>query len=257
MKKPFVCGNWKLHHHLQATNDQIDQIVSGIEAIVDVEVCIAPVATVLFSACAKAKGSKLQIAAQNVFFEEAGAFTGEWSVRHLIELGCRYSIVGHSERRQYFNETNESVAKKAKACFEGGLTPIVCVGESLAQREQGQTKAVLQAQLTPVMDVLLAENVSQAILAYEPVWAIGTGKSATALEAEEVHLFLRDLLQDRFGDLAAQQTRIIYGGSVKPENTAELMSQKNIDGVLVGGASLGAESFLGIVQSVSQNRPDS
>ncbi len=247
-RKPFVCGNWKLNHNLAATNELIDQIIVGLPANDNVDVAIAPVATVLFSAGAKAKGSKLQIAAQNVFYESQGAFTGEWSVQHLLELGCRYSIVGHSERRQYFHETNESVAHKTKACFAGGLIPIVCVGESLAQREQGQTQNILLEQLTPVLDVLVPENIPQLILAYEPIWAIGTGKSALATEAEEVHSYLRGLLVAQFGSSLAEQARIIYGGSVKAENTTELMNQKNVDGLLVGGASLTAGSFLAIVK---------
>ncbi len=247
-RKPFVCGNWKLNHLLSATNELIDHIIAGLPKNDEVDVVVAPVATVLFSACAKAKKSQLQIAAQNVFYESHGAFTGEWSVQHLVELGCSYSIVGHSERRQYFNETNESVLKKTKACFSGGLTPIVCVGESLTQREQEQTQSILLEQLTPILDVISPENIAQLILAYEPVWAIGTGKSASSLQAEEVHAYLRSLLAGRFGNDLASLPRIIYGGSVKAENTAELMSQENVDGLLVGGASLTAESFLAIVK---------
>jgi triosephosphate isomerase (TIM) len=250
MRKPFVCGNWKLNHLLSVSTELIGQIIEGMPKNDETDVVVAPVATVLFSASAKAKGSLLKIAAQNVFYENHGAFTGEWSVQHLLELGCRYSIVGHSERRQYFHETNESVFKKTKACFAHGLIPIVCIGESMEQKEQGKTQSVLQEQLTSVLDVLTEENMPEFILAYEPVWAIGTGKSALASEAENVHSYLRGLLADRFGYLAAEKARIIYGGSVKAENAKELMSQKNVDGFLIGGASLTAASFLAIVKNI-------
>lgn len=249
-RKPFVCGNWKLNHLLAPTNELITQIIIGMPKNDAIDIVVAPVVTVLFSAGAIAKGSLLKIAAQNVSYESQGAFTGEWSVQHLLELGCSYSIVGHSERRQYFHESDESVAKKTKACFAQGLIPIVCIGESLAQREQGQTQSFLLEQLTPVLEVLAAENLPQFVLAYEPIWAIGTGKSASASEAEDVHAYLRGLLSDRFGNILAEQARIIYGGSVKAENTLELMGQKNVDGLLVGGASLKAESFLAILGNV-------
>jgi triosephosphate isomerase len=240
-RKPFVCGNWKLHHNLSQTSETLAKILAGLGQ--------SEGATLLFAACQRTASTHLQIAAQNVFYKDHGAYTGEWSVHHLLELGCRMAIVGHSERRQYFNETNESVAHKAKACFEAGVTPIVCVGETLEERQKGETCDLLAAQISPVFEVLKPDYVSTLILAYEPVWAIGTGKNATTGEAEEVHAFLRSRLSDTFGSGLADQVRIVYGGSVKPDNAAELMRQKNVDGALVGGASLSADSFLAIVQA--------
>ncbi len=197
---------------------------------------IAPVATLLGVACETAKSSGLQIAAQNVFHESHGAYTGEWSVAHLAELGVSMAIVGHSERRQYFGETSESVALKAKACVAGGVTPVVCIGESLEQRQAGQTFNILESQLAPMKDW------EGCVLAYEPIWAIGTGLNASSEQVAEIHAWLRMKL--------GAGVSLLYGGSVKPENAGELWRVENVDGFLVGGASLKAESFLAICEAI-------
>lgn len=236
MRKPFICGNWKLNLRRDESLKLGSEIARAMTHVDHVDVVIAPVVTLLSSVAECLTGTRLSLAAQNVFFEDHGAFTGEWSVAHLTEVGCRYCIVGHSERRQYFAETSEIVAKKARACLQGGLVPIVCIGETLAQREAGETRDVLLAQLEPVLGLNI-------ILAYEPIWAIGTGRAATTQQAEEVHAYLRQFV--------GPNIRIIYGGSVSPSNAKDLLAQPNIDGALVGGASLKAESFMAIVQATS------
>lgn len=249
-RRPFVCGNWKLHHSIEETRSTVREIVQGMSGLSGVELAVAPVATTLFAAVEAARGSDLGIAGQNVHFAEKGAFTGEWSVAHLTELGCRYAIVGHSERRQYFAETDESVGKKVRAVLDGGLVPIACVGETLEEREAGRTADVVQRQLAAILDVLTEAEVPRLVIAYEPVWAIGTGKTATAAQAQEVHAAIRQQIRGRFGG-AADEVRIQYGGSVKPENAKELMSEPDVDGALVGGASLKADSLLAIARAAA------
>jgi triosephosphate isomerase len=208
--------------------------------------------TALSSALHAARGSSIAIAAQNMHWEKEGAFTGEISGRMLIEAGCRYVIIGHSERRQYFGESNAWVSKKVQAALSANLTPIVCVGESLQEREGGDTEKVLSAQFMEGLGALTAEQFSRILIAYEPVWAIGTGRTATPQQAAEAHVFLRQQTAEKFPPECALQVRILYGGSVKPENARELMAQEEIDGALVGGASLDAKSFAAIVESVAR-----
>jgi len=251
MRKPFVCGNWKLNHNLAETRSILGEMKNSLAGVQQVEYAIAPVATVLAAACEQVKGSALHIAAQNVFYEKKGAFTGEWSVAHLTELGCDYAIVGHSERRALFNESDEIVARKVKACMEGDLIPIACFGENLQQRESDLVKSVVTAQVKSILGVVDSEAAERLILAYEPIWAIGTGKTATAEQAQEVHMLVRALITDQFGQSVAEKIRIIYGGSVNADNAATLMAQKDIDGLLVGGASLSTASFCSIVKSAS------
>ena len=239
--KRYVIGNWKLNHLKDETLRMIQAISEKISITPicqrgEITLAVAPVATLLGVACEAAEGSFLKIAAQNVFHELHGAYTGEWSVAHLAELGVSMVIVGHSERRQYFGETSEGVALKAKACVAGGVTPVVCVGEILAEREAGKTFEVLARQLEPVKDW------SHCILAYEPVWAIGTGVNASVQQVAEVHAWLREQV--------GAGVSLLYGGSVKPENAAELGRVENVDGFLVGGASLRAESFLQILTNL-------
>jgi triosephosphate isomerase len=239
--KRYVIGNWKLNHLRAETVSTIEAIIAKIPPAPllqrgEITLAIAPVATLLGIACEAAKGTRLQIAAQNVFHEAYGAYTGEWSVAHLAELGVSMAIIGHSERRQYFGETSESVALKAKACVAGGITPVVCIGESLTEREAGKTFEVLAAQLDPVKDW------SGCVLAYEPIWAIGTGLNASPEQVAEIHTWLR--MQLGVG------VSLLYGGSVKPQNSAELGRVENVDGFLVGGASLKAESFLQILTNL-------
>ena len=211
------------------------------------DIVIAPAFTALEAAVEAAEGSAISISAQDVHWEREGAFTGEVSTKMLVEVGCRNVIIGHSERRQYFGDTNESVALKVKAALEVGLTPIVCVGESLAERESGQMQAVLQKQFEGGLTALTGEGFSRIILAYEPVWAIGTGRTATPEMAAEAHSFLRQQAAKRFTSERASALRILYGGSVKPDNIRGLMAQVEIDGALVGGARLDPQSFASIV----------
>lgn len=242
---PFICGNWKLHHGKEATQAQVRELVAGLPALNGrAHIAIAPVVTWLFAAIEAAAG-KLPIAAQNVHFAEKGAFTGEWSVGCLKELGVSYVIVGHSERRAMFGETDESVAKKVRATLDGGLLPIACVGETESQREHGKTKQVVTGEIEAILDAVKPEEADKLTLAYEPVWAIGTGKNASAQQAQEVHGLIRHLLKKHFGT-RAEVVRIQYGGSVKPDNVAALIMEDDIDGALVGGASLEAKSLLAI-----------
>lgn len=250
-RKPFVCGNWKLHYGINETREVLKAIAQGLAGLGDVEVGIAPVATTLFAATDAVQGSKLIVAAQNVHHEPKGAFTGEWSVAHLQELGVTHAIVGHSERRQYFGETDASVGKKVRALFDGGLVPIACCGELLEERESGATMDVVKRQVNAILDGTKAGEVERLVIAYEPVWAIGTGKTATSAQAQEVHAAIRALVRDRFGASAADALRIQYGGSVKPDNAKELLSQPDVDGALVGGASLKAADFLAICQAAA------
>lgn len=225
------------------------QIKSGLQKD-DVEVAVCP-PLVYLAAVAETLGDngRVGLGAQNMYHEESGAFTGEVSSRMLLDVGCKYVILGHSERRQLMQESDEEVNRKIQAALAAGLLPIVCVGETLDQREAGQTQSVVQGQFEGSLAGLSAEQMGSIVIAYEPVWAIGTGKVATPEQAEEVHADLRKLLESRYNPEVAQAVRIQYGGSVKPDNAGELMAKPNIDGALVGGASLKAASFLGIVEA--------
>ncbi len=234
----MIIGNWKLNHLKAQTLEVLDQLIAGLG---DLELAVAPVVTLLGLACERVRGTKLKIAAQNVFYASHGAYTGEWSVGHLKELGVSMAIIGHSERRQYFCETSESVAQKSKACLDGGLTPIVCIGESLSERESGKARQVIEKQLEPVLKINPPEKL---VIAYEPVWAIGTGKNATPEEIQEMHAFLRAH--------TSTKTRLLYGGSVNANNAAQVLGVPNVDGALVGGASLEARSLLAIARAVSK-----
>ncbi len=247
---PFVCGNWKLNHGLDATRLQMRALVAGVSELKGkVDIAVAPVVTCLAVAVEVSRGI-VPIAAQNVHFADKGAFTGEWSVAHLKELGVTYAIIGHSERRTMFNETDDAVAKKVRATLDGGLKPIACIGETLSQREGNITKQVIAAQTEAILAVVKADEASLLTIAYEPVWAIGTGKTASSAQAQEVHAQIRALLQQHLGDVAAQKVRLQYGGSVKADNAAELISQTDVDGALVGGASLEASSLLAIANAI-------
>lgn len=251
-RRPFVCGNWKLHHHVEKTRATVRELVNGVGNLGAVDIAIAPVTTTLWAASECARGSNLGIAAQNAHWAEKGAYTGEISIAHISELGCQYVIIGHSERRQYFGETDESVAQKVSAAFEGGLVPIACVGETLEERESGETFAVVRRQVQAIIDAVPVADAARLVIAYEPVWAIGTGKTASAAQAQEVHAAIRAQLRERFADVA-DQIRIQYGGSVKPNNAAELMAEPDVDGALVGGASLEAEGLLAIAAAAAES----
>ncbi|RII30507.1 MAG: triose-phosphate isomerase [Geobacter sp.] len=247
MRTPVIAGNWKLFKTINEATALVKELKSLVAGTSGVEIVVAPVFTALSSVADEIAGSGILLAAQDCFWEEEGAFTGEVSPGMLKDAGCSYVIIGHSERRQYFNETNGTVNKKAKAAIAAGLTAIVCVGETLAERESDKTFTVIESQIMGCLAGLPAESLKQIVVAYEPVWAIGTGKTASEAQAQEVHAFIRELVEKLFGKPHAEAMRILYGGSVKPENVKGLMSQADIDGALVGGASLKADSFAAIV----------
>ncbi|MDD2273347.1 MAG: triose-phosphate isomerase [Desulfuromonadaceae bacterium] len=247
MRIPVIAGNWKLFKTIGESVALVDDLKPLVANIHGVEIVVAPVFTALSRVCDVVKGSNVLLAAQDCYWEEEGAFTGEVAPRLLKDAGCSHVIIGHSERRQYFGETDLSVNKKTKAAIAAGLTAIVCVGELLADREAGQTFSVIEAQIQGGLAGLEANSLRHVIVAYEPVWAIGTGKTASDAQAQEVHAFIRQLIVSLFNQSVADAVRILYGGSVKPDNVKGLMSQPDIDGALVGGASLKAESFAAIV----------
>jgi triosephosphate isomerase len=248
MRRRVIAGNWKMYKTQGETRAFFAAFAPLVAASTYCDIVIAPPFTAIPAAAEAAKNTNIGIAAQNVHWEKEGAFTGEVSTSMLVEVGCRYVIIGHSERRQFFGETDESVAKKTKAALAAGLTPIVCVGETLAHRESGQTSECCKAQFTGGVAALTPDEFSRILIAYEPVWAIGTGRTATPEIAAEVHAFLRQLAAQRFSASHAAALRILYGGSVKPDNIQGLMAQEELDGALVGGASLDAKSFAAIVQ---------
>jgi len=248
-RRKFVCGNWKMHRTVAEATALAREVRDGVGAS-PVQVAIAPAFTALHAVGQVLAGGPVELAAQNVHWEAQGAFTGEVSAPMLAEVGCRHVIVGHSERRQLFGETDESVRKRAGAVLAAGMLPIVCVGETLAEREAGRTLEVVGRQVRGALAGFKAE-LAAVTVAYEPVWAIGTGKTATSAQAQEVHAAIRAILRELGGALA-DAIRIQYGGSVKPENAAELMSQPDVDGALVGGASLKAADFVAIVKGATR-----
>ncbi len=245
---PFIAGNWKMNKTVGEAVELVRQLKATISGVKDVEVAVAPPFTALAAVHKELSDSSLRLAAQNLFWEEKGAFTGEISPLMLKEIGCQYVIIGHSERRQFFGETNETVNKRIKAALTQSLNPIFCVGETLKEREEEKTFSVIEAQLEGGLKGIVGQEVRKIVMAYEPVWAIGTGKTATPEQAEAVHQFIRKTMECLHGREAAEGLRIQYGGSVTPENVKGLMSQKDIDGALVGGASLKAETFSRIVR---------
>lgn len=247
MRKPIIAGNWKMNCTIPDALELVKKLKSIVSDVKGREIVISPPFTALGAVAKVLIGSNMTLSAQNLFWEEKGAFTGEISAEMLLDAGCDYVIVGHSERRQFFGDSDEAVNKKTKAAMAAGLMPIACVGETLSEREGGETFPVIERQLTKgLMDVNIAEP-EDLVIAYEPVWAIGTGKTATPGQAQEVHSFIRGILRKMSGD-TADGIRILYGGSVKPENIDDLMLEPDIDGALVGGASLKAESFARIVR---------
>ncbi len=247
MRTPIIAGNWKLNKTRMEAQALAKGIVEQTQDSQGVDIVLCPVYTALETVGQVLTGSQVKLGAQNVFWEESGAFTGEVSSSLLKDAGCTYVIIGHSERRQYFGETDETVNKKLKAALAAGLVPIVCVGETLEEREAGKVEAVVGSQLRGGLTGLSDEDFAKIIIAYEPVWAIGTGKTATPEQAQEVHAFIRAQLGQLAGKATADVIRIQYGGSVKPDNVKELMSKEDIDGALVGGASLKADSFAALV----------
>lgn len=246
MRRPLIAGNWKMHNNCAQSVELVSQLIKSVPDS-EVDIVVAPPYTALSSVATVLKGSPIALAAQNIFWEESGAFTGEIAPAMLKDVGCRYVIIGHSERRQFFNETNETVNKRLKAALKASLIPIVCIGETLTEREGEKTLAVIEDQITGGFQNVSPDEMGPVIIAYEPVWAIGTGKTATPEQAQEVHHFIRELVARIFGKQIADGIRILYGGSVKPDNVDHLMAQTDIDGALVGGASLKADSFARII----------
>jgi len=244
---PLIAGNWKMHGTRQDAVALAGGICNAVGGLTGREVLVAPPFTALEAVAGALRGSSVLLAAQNLHWEAKGAFTGEVSPPMLRDSGCTHVIIGHSERRQYFGETDEWVAKKTAAAQANGLTPIVCVGETLEQREAGHTLGVIEQQLRRGLLGRDGAAIRALVIAYEPVWAIGTGKVATPEQAQEVHAFIRRMLGELGGPEAERDCRVLYGGSVKPDNIDELMRQPDIDGALVGGASLEVESFVRIV----------
>ena len=249
MRKPIIAGNWKMNMNHKQAEELARDIVGKITDITGIDVVICPPFTSLNTVQNVIKDTGISLGTQNMHWEGKGAFTGEISASMLLTLGCNYVILGHSERRAYFHETDEIVARKVKAAIESGLTPIVCVGETLKEREGGITEKVVETQVRGVLEGLSPELFESTVIAYEPVWAIGTGLTATSEQAQEVHEFIRKLLDNIFGTEIAEKTRIQYGGSMKPSNAHALLNEPDIDGGLIGGASLDAESFEGIVKA--------
>jgi len=246
-RRKFVCGNWKMHKTAGEARDLVRALAPLVHDAQAVQVAVAPPFTALAAVAEALKGTRIELAAQDVHWEAQGAFTGEISAAMLKDLGVVHCIVGHSERRQYFGESDGTVQKKTRALLAAGLLPIVCVGETLTEREAGETMAVVSRQVRGALTGLSGAELAKLTVAYEPVWAIGTGKTATTAQAQEVHAAIRALLRE-LGGAAADEVRIQYGGSVKPDNAAELLSQADVDGALVGGASLKAEDFSKIVK---------
>jgi triosephosphate isomerase (TIM) len=245
-RRPLIAGNWKMYKTVPEAVALATELRGGITRT-DVDVVLGPPFTSLHAVAGAVRGTGIGVAGQNMHPENEGAFTGEISPLMLKDAGCTHVILGHSERRQLFGETDEGVARKTEAAFRHGLTPIVCVGETLGERESNRTNEVVERQVERALRGLTADQVSALVLAYEPVWAIGTGRTATPQQAQEVHAFVRGLVARSHSEPAARAARILYGGSVKPDNIGALMAEADVDGALVGGASLTAASFLKIV----------
>jgi triosephosphate isomerase len=248
MRRPIIAGNWKLHGKRAEARELVREVVKNCRDVTEVDIVVCPTFTSLDAVSQIIHETNVALGAQNCYFEEKGAYTGEISPGMLKELDCAYCIIGHSERRQFFGETDEGVSKKAHSLHQAGITPIVCVGELLEERQAGKTMDVILGQLRAGLCELTAEQIVRTVIAYEPVWAIGTGMTATPAQAQEVHAAIRAELVALFGPVAANAVRIQYGGSVKPDNVQELMAQPDIDGALVGGASLRADSFCALVK---------
>jgi triosephosphate isomerase len=241
-----MAGNWKMNKTISESLSFIESLKSSAAGISDIEILICPPFTSLFALREQMQGTQIALGAQNLFWEAKGAFTGEISPIMLKDSGCKYVLIGHSERRQYFGETDECVNKKTKAAFEAGLIPIVCVGETLKEREDNLTFKIIERQIRGGLSQLQPQYAKEIVIAYEPVWAIGTGKTASPKQAQEVHQFIRKTYESLYAG-CAEGIRLLYGGSVKPDNISELMRQQDIDGGLVGGASLEPDSFLKLI----------
>ncbi len=246
-RKPIIAGNWKMNKTAAEARDLASKLIPLVAAAKDREIVLGPAFTALQSVAEAIKGTNISLSAQNMHWEDKGAFTGEISAEMLLDLGCKYVIIGHSERRQYFGETDETVNKKIKQALKKGLLPIMCVGETLTEREAGKLNDIISRQVTGGLKDVTADDMKKIVIAYEPVWAIGTGKTATPEQANEVHALIRQKVRSLYSSEIAEGLRIQYGGSVTPENVSSLMAKADIDGALVGGASLKPESFAALV----------
>ncbi|MGB7218151.1 MAG: triose-phosphate isomerase [Vicinamibacterales bacterium] len=253
MRIPFIAGNWKMFKTVQETVAFVKELSGLVKDVGGVEIVVAPPFTAVHSAAAAARNTNIGVAAQDLYWEREGAFTGEVSAGMIKEAGAEFVIVGHSERRRLFGETDQTVNRKTMAAIQAGLTPIVCVGETLEERERDLTLAVLDRQIKDGLDRLAGDQVAQLVLAYEPVWAIGTGRNATAAQAGEAHTHIRKRIGQWFGGDAADRCHVIYGGSVKPDNIQVLIAEPDVDGALVGGASLDVKGFADLVR---RSRPE-
>ena len=248
MRKPIFGGNWKMHKTMQQAVRTVGELKKEIQNLEEVEVVVFPPFTALSSVKAVIEGSSIALGAQNMHEKEEGAYTGEISSSMLLDIGCEYVILGHSERRQYFGETDNQINKKARAALSSGLIPILCVGERLKERKDGKAEEIVSVQLRGCLEGIDLQDGEKLVIAYEPVWAIGTGETATPEQAQEMHRFIRITLEELLGKEIANSIRIQYGGSAKPDNIKGLMCQPDIDGALVGGASLEASSFARIIK---------
>ena len=251
-RRKFVAGNWKMFTTPAEAASLIKALKVKVVNVKNTDIAVCPPFTNLAVVAELIKGTNLQLGAQNLFWEEKGAFTGEISAEMLVGAGCRFVIIGHSERRQYFGESDETVNRRLRRALSANLMPILCAGETLAQRQAGETGAVVARQIRGACQEVAAADFGRVTIAYEPVWAIGTGVNATPEQAQEVHALIRNLIAELYGAAQAQACRIQYGGSVKPANAKDLMSRPDIDGALVGGASLEAESFAAIVKAAEE-----
>jgi triosephosphate isomerase len=249
MRIPFIAGNWKMFKTVSETLAFVTDLAAAVNDVKGVQIVVGPPFTAVHAATMAARGSRIEVAAQDLYWEKEGAFTGEVSAHMIKDAGAQYAIVGHSERRQLFGETDVMVNRKVTAAIANGLTPIMCIGETLDERERNETFVVLDRQLKGGLEGVQAERLASVVIAYEPVWAIGTGRNATAAQAQEAHAHIRTRLRQWFGGDAAERCRVIYGGSVKPGNIRELIAEPDVDGALVGGASLEVKSFADIVKS--------
>ncbi|WP_352417955.1 triose-phosphate isomerase [Proteiniborus sp.] len=245
MRTPIIAGNWKMNKTIEEATELVREIKDNLKENIEAVVCVP--FTALSQVKKEISGTNLKLGAQNMHWEESGAFTGEISPLMLNEIGVDYVIIGHSERRQYFGETDETVNKKIKAALKHDINPIVCVGETLVQREDGIEKEVVEAQVLKALENINKNDMDKIVIAYEPIWAIGTGKTASSEEANEIISFIRKILKDKYSQEISDKVRIQYGGSVKPSNIAEIMNQSDIDGALVGGASLKSDEFIKLV----------
>ncbi len=245
---PILAGNWKMNMTATQARELAGKLVPLVAGVKDRDIVLGPPFTALASVAETIKGTNISLSAQNLHWEDKGAFTGEISAEMLLDSGCRYVIIGHSERRQYFGETDETVNKKVKQALKKGLLPILCAGETLAERESGKLNDIISRQITGGLKDISDDDMKKVVIAYEPVWAIGTGKTATPEQANEVHTLIRQKVKALYGMDIAEGLRIQYGGSVTPENVSTLMAMPDIDGALVGGASLKPESFAALVK---------